>query len=95
MTLGKVHAKIEEEKKKIGRIDGRRFNSRSREKMEREIRAIRKTSKKMSRKNSNKSSKHLVKGLFSAEEVAFEKEESLRKRAKKDNNSASQFVVCA
>lgn len=102
MTLSKVHAKIEEEKSKIGCVDGRRFNSRSREKMEREIRAIRKTSKKIGRKNKNRSTKHLVKGLFSEEEVAFAKsedkkfrEESLRKREKKADNSASKLLVCA
>lgn len=102
MTLSKVHAKMEEEKNKVGCVDGRRFNSRSREKMEREIRALRKNAKKIKRKNSSRRTKHLVKGLFSEEDVAFEKEEakkfleeSLRKRENRDNNSAPKLLVCA
>lgn len=103
MTLSKVHAKIEEEKNKISCVDGRRFNSRSREKMEREIRAIRKNAKKVNRKTTSRRTKHLVRGLFSEEEVAFAKEEakkfreeSLRKKEKKkDKIPASKFLVCA
>lgn len=72
MTLSKLHARIQEDKKKLNPIDGRRFNSRSREKMEREIRVLKKSAKKLIRKSHAK--KHLHKGLFSKEEVAFSNE---------------------
>lgn len=94
MTLTKVHARIQEEKKKLNPIDGRRFNSRSREKMEREIRVIRKSAKKLIRKST--ATKHLHKGIFSAEEVAFANEEKQKFREKlclqrmqKDNSLVS------
>ncbi len=76
MTLTKVHAKIQEEKKKGQFVDARRFNSRSREKMEREIRVIRKQAKRLRRKST--ATKHLHKGIFSEEEVAFAREENKR-----------------
>jgi hypothetical protein len=78
MTLSKVHARIQEDKKKLNPVDGRRFNSRSREKMEREIRVIRKSAKKLIRKNT--ATKHLYRGIFSAEEVAFANEEKQKFR---------------
>lgn len=68
MTLSKLHARIQEDKKKLNPIDGRRFNSRSREK----IRVLKKSAKKLIRKSHAK--KHLHKGLFSKEEVAFSNE---------------------
>lgn len=78
MTLSKVHARIQEEKKKLNPVDGRRFNSRSREKMEREIRVIRKSAKKLIRRST--ATKHLHKGIFSKEEVAFANEEKKKFR---------------
>lgn len=97
MTLSKVHAKIQEDKQKLNPVDARRFNSRSREKMEREIRVIRKSVKKSRRKST--ATKHLHKGLFSAEEVAFAREEQRKFREecmtkmKKEEESSS--LVCA
>lgn len=73
MTLSKVYAKIQEDKKKLNPVDGRRFNSRSREKMEREIRVLQKSAKKHIRKST--ATKHLYKGLLTQEELAFAKEE--------------------
>lgn len=102
MTLSKVHAKIQEEKNKLNRVDARRFNSRSREKMEREIRVIQKSAKKLERKSTAK--KHLHKGIFSAEEVAFAKVEDqkfrdkcMTKRSRRDKSGLplSSSLVCA
>jgi len=100
MTLSKVHAKIQEEKQKLNPVDARRFNSRSREKMEREIRVIRKSAKKLRRKST--ATKHLHKGLFSAEEVAFAQEEDRKfreerevKRIEKENALSSSGLMCA
>ena len=78
MTLSKVHAKIKEDERKLNPVDGRRFNSRSREKMEREIRVLKKTAKKLVRKST--ATKHLHKGIFSAEEVAFANKEKQKFR---------------
>lgn len=101
MTLSKVHAKIQEDKQKLNPVDARRFNSRSREKMEREIRVIRKSVKKSRRKNT--ATKHLHMGLFSAEEMAYSREEEKKfredhqsKRLKKQNALAlSEGLACA
>ena len=104
MTLSKVYAKIQEDKKKLNPVDGRRFNSRSREKMEREIRVIRKSVKKSRRKSM--ATKHLHKGLFSAEEMAFNREEEkkfreeciAKKMMKKEESAltpSSSGLVCA
>lgn len=76
MTLTKLHAKIQEEKQKANFVDARRFNSRSREKMEREIRVIRRQAKRNRRKST--ATKHLHNGIFSADEVAFAREENKR-----------------
>ncbi|CAM9099459.1 unnamed protein product, partial [Sphacelaria rigidula] len=78
MTLSKVHARIQEDEKKLNPVDGRGFNSRSWEKMEREIRVIRKSAKKLIRKNT--ATKHLYKGIFSEEEVVFANEEKRKFR---------------
>lgn len=102
MTLSKVHVKIQEEKQKLNPVDARRFNSRSREKMEREIRVIRKSVKNMRRKST--ATKHLHKGIFSAEEVAFAREEQKKfreecvtNRMKKEEGvlPPSSGLVCA
>ena len=102
MTLSKVHAKITEEKSKLDFVDGRRFNSRSREKMEREIRAIRKNAKRVGHKTSSRKTKHLIKGLFSEEEIAFAneearkfREESLRKKKENETTTKSKYLVLA
>lgn len=97
MTLSKVYAKIQEDKKKLDPVDGRRFNSRSREKMEREIRAIRKTAQKLARKST--ATKHLHRGIFSKEEVEFAKEENRKFKKqfemKKKNDTVPPVLLCA
>ena len=103
MTLSKVHAKIQEEKRKLNPIDARRFNSRSREKMEREIRIIRKSAKKLKRKST--ATKHLHRGIFSPEEVAYAKaenqkfrEECMSKKKQKQTSTStapSSSLTCA
>ena len=94
MTLSKVHAKIQEDRSKLHAIDGRRFNSRSREKMEREIRIIHKNTRKMRRKSM--ATKHLHNGIFSDEEVAFANEEKrkFRENCSKKIETASLAVAC-
>lgn len=99
MTLSKVHAKIQEDKKKLNPVDARRFNLRSREKMEREIRVIRKSVKKLRRKST--ATKHLHKGIFSADEVAFAREEQKKFREEcmakmmMKNEEEKGALVCA
>lgn len=78
MTLSKVHAKIQEEKRKLNPVDGRRFNSRSREKMEREIRIIKKSAWRLAQKNAATKQSH--RGVFSKEEIAFAKAEKIKFR---------------
>ncbi|CAM9206127.1 unnamed protein product, partial [Pylaiella littoralis] len=73
MTLDKVYAKIQEDAKTKNQVDGRRFNSRSREKMQREIALI----KKINHNNRLKSAstKHLYKGMYSQEDVDRSRQE--------------------
>ena len=78
MTLSKVHAKMQEDRKKLNPVDGRRFNSRSREKMEREIRIIKKNARKLAQKNA--AAKQCHRGVFSKEEIAFAKAEKKKFR---------------
>ncbi|CAM9102299.1 unnamed protein product [Ectocarpus sp. 8 AP-2014] len=92
MTLSKVHAKIQEDKRKLNPVDGRRFNSRSREKMEREIRVIKKSAQKLALKNAT--TKHLHRGVFSQEEIAFEKEENKKFRDQLEANKKN-LLLCA
>ena len=99
MTLSKLHAKLEEDKKKLDPVDGRRFNSRSRQKMEREIRVIRKSTRRLRRKST--ATKHLHRGLFSKEEVDFANEEkrkfreemSLKKSSSQSEDEATNTSV--
>lgn len=94
MTLSKVHAKIQEDNSKLHAIDGRRFNSRSREKMEREIRIIHKSARKMRRKSM--STRQLRNGIFSDEEIAFANEEKkkFRENCSKKIQTASLAMAC-
>lgn len=78
MTLSKMHAKMQEAKKKVNSVDARRFNSRSREKMEREIRAIKKSARTLERKSTK--TKHLYKGMYSKEELDFANAEKVKFR---------------
>ncbi|AAK14508.1 EsV-1-90 [Ectocarpus siliculosus virus 1] len=90
MTLSKVHARIQEEKRKLNPIDGRRFNSRSREKMEREIRVIKKSACKLAQKNAAAKQSH--RGIFSQEEIAFAKEEKQKFREQLQINKKSVLL---
>ncbi|CAM9374954.1 unnamed protein product [Ectocarpus fasciculatus] len=86
MTLSKVHAKIQEEKRKLNPVDGRRFNSRSRERMEREIRVIRKSARKLARKNAK------TKQLHRGKDIAFGNEENEKFREKLESNKKSVLL---
>ncbi|CAN0248094.1 unnamed protein product [Ectocarpus sp. 6 AP-2014] len=90
MTLSKVHAKIQEEKRKLNPVDGRRFNSRSREKMEREIRVLKRSTWKLAQKNAAARQSH--KGVFSQEEIAFAEEEKKKFREQLEINKPSVSV---
>ena len=65
MTLERLTERIQEEKDKIGKTDGRRFNSRSQTKMKWEIKNIEK-SIRVARKRKNVS---MIRGVYTKEEL--------------------------
>lgn len=65
MTLERLTERIQEEKDKVGKTDGRRFNSRSQTKMKWEILNIKK-SIRVARKRKNGSA---VRGIYTKEEL--------------------------
>ena len=65
MTLERLTERLQEEKDKVGKIDGRRFNSRSQTKMKWEIRNIEK-SIRVARKRKSVS---MARGVYSKEEL--------------------------
>ena len=90
MTLSKVHAKIQEDKRKLNPVDGRRFNSRSREKMEREIRLIKRSAWKIAQKNAAAKQSH--RGVFSQEEIEFAEAENKKFRKQLQINKTSVLL---
>ena len=62
MSLARITERIEEEKEKKGKIDGRRFNSRSQKKMMWQVKDIQKGLRKKQRNSSNR-------GGYSKEEL--------------------------
>lgn len=67
MLFSNLYAKIEENKKKSSPIDGRRFNVRSRKRMDREAAVIKRSiAKDIRKKNARRKSQQ---GTFSAEEI--------------------------
>ena len=75
MLFSNLHAKLLEDEAKACPIDGRRFNRRSRIKMDREASAIRKA---IDRADDKKKSKRKNRGIFSAEELLQGQEEKKR-----------------
>lgn len=65
MTLERLTERIQEEKDKKGKIDGRRFNSRSQTKMKWEIRNIEKSMRTTRKKKAASS----VRGTYTKEEL--------------------------
>lgn len=65
MTLARITERIQEEKDKLNKLDGRRFNVRSKKKMNWEMRDIAKTLRNGKRKNPP----GLIMGLFTKEEL--------------------------
>lgn len=65
MTLERLTERIQEEKDKVGKIDGRRFNSRSQTKMKWEIRNIEK-SIRIAKKRKKVS---MTRGIYTKEEL--------------------------
>lgn len=95
MLFKNLHAKIEEEKLKASSIDGRRFNVRSRIKMDREAASLKRKSEKEIRKKKARKRNHG--GVFSEEElregeeakIQF-REEMARKRELKEENASKE-----
>ena len=67
MTLAKLTSRMEEKEKLVGKIDGRRFNCRSRAKMAREMRTIEAASTRKERRKFSKVG--LLRGLYTNEEI--------------------------
>lgn len=65
MTLERLTERLQEEKAKVGKVDGRRFNSRSRTKMSWEMKNIAKSIVCSERKR-----KHASRSMFTNEELA-------------------------
>ena len=65
MTLERLTERLQEEKAKVGKVDGRRFNSRSRTKMGWEMKNIAKSIVCNERKR-----KHASRSMFTKEELA-------------------------
>lgn len=65
MTLARLTERLQEEKAKVGKVDGRRFNSRSRTKMSWEMKNIAR-----SIVSNEKKRKHTSRAMFTKEELA-------------------------
>lgn len=74
MLFSNLYAKMEEDKKKANPIDGRRFNVRSRSRMDREALVIKRSIAKDRRKKNSRKKSH--QGAFSAEEIKEYAEEN-------------------
>lgn len=93
MLFNDIHAKRLEDEKKACPIDGRRFNRRSRIKMNREAQAIKKSIERADRKRNSKRSRR---GVFSAEEILqgeedkrIFREESMKNRENREAEKCS------
>lgn len=89
MLFSNLHAKMQEDAKKASPIDGRRFNIRSKIRMDREAAVIKRSIAKDKRKKNARRSHH--QGMFSAEEIRDGeeakkqfREDMLRKRESKE-----------
>lgn len=76
MLFGSLHAKMMEDEKKASPIDGRKFNRRSRAKMNREASAISNSIKKAEKKKVSR--RGLYNGVFSEEEIRQGEEDKKR-----------------
>lgn len=97
MTLERLTERIQEEKEKVGKIDGRRFNSRSQTKMKWEIRNIEK-SLRVARKKKKSS---VCRGIYTKEELEeyrkdneeFREEMKMKMKSKKEEKNSSETPV--
>lgn len=96
MLFSNLHAKIMEDEKKASSIDGRRFNKRSRVRMDREVQVINRSIAKAKRKKSSR--KNTFRGVFSEEEIQFANEEKEKFRLacakKKENDVVNSLGTC-
>ena len=96
MLFSNLYAKMEEDKAKESSVDGRRFNVRSKIRMDREAEVIKRSiAKNKKKKNSRKKSRQ---GMFSEEEIrAGEeakkqfREEMRRKRELKESKESKEL----
>ena len=78
MTLSRITERIAEDKQKKGKIDGRRFNSRSQKKMMWQVKDIQRGIRKISNHN------HRGRGGYSKEELEEYKEINKKERAESE-----------
>lgn len=87
MLFSDLHAKILEDENKASPVDGRRFNKRSRIRMEREVQVINRSIERASRKRTSRKNTH--RGIFSEEDIKFEEEENSRNKREKTKETDS------
>lgn len=89
MTLERLTERIQEEKDKVGKTDGRRFNSRSQTKMKWEIKNIEK-SIRVAKKRKNVS---MTRGVYTKEELEEYKIEAERFKKEMETKMESKVDV--
>ena len=87
MTLERLTERLQEEKDKVGKIDGRRFNSRSQTKMKWEIKNIEK-SIRVAKKRKTVS---MMRGVYSKEELEEYKIDAENFKKEMESNTGSKM----
>lgn len=90
MTLERLTERLEEERLKVGKIDGRRFNSRSKTKMTWEMRNIRKSIDV----NDRKKKRGVKRSMYTKEELKEYKEIEDKFREEKSNKRTEASTTC-
>jgi len=90
MTLARLSERLEEAKNKEGKIDGRRFNSRSQMKMKWEIRGIARALNKQKKR----STAGLHRGIYTKEEMEESRieQESVKKEIKEGKSVKEEII---
>lgn len=92
MSFVTIHAKMLEQEKAACPVDGRRFNKRSRVRMDREVRVINRSIEKATRKRASRRS--MARSLFSEEDIQFEAEENAKAKLKLEKKNSSPKNGC-
>lgn len=87
MLFSDLHAKLLENERKACTSDGRKFNKRSRVRMDREVEVINNFMSKSRKKKTHR--KGMFRGMFSEEDLQFEAEENDRARLERLEKSES------